>query len=459
MNAMRDSSSHDLTGDAMTKHLRIAACLLVALPCIALAALPSAKDKALSARVDRVLTETPVIDGHNDLPWGIRTDFGNVGNIDLSADTSNLRGKTGDGDVHLMTDIPRARKGHLGAQFWSVWIPATTTGPEAVQMTLEQIDIVRTMVAKYPKDFEMASTAADIQRIEKSGRIASLIGVEGGHQINNSLPVLRDYYTLGVRYMTLTHSKNTDWADSATDKPAHQGLTPFGRAVVHEMNRLGMLVDLSHVSPETMKAALETTRAPVIFSHSSARALDDHPRDVPDDVLRMVKQNHGVVMVNFYPPFISQAVATWDADRAGASAKFDALYVGQPDRAKAAMDQWKKEHPQPKATIAQVADHIDHIRKIAGVESVGIGSDFDGIEITPEGLEGVDTYPALFAELARRGWTDGELAALAGRNLLRVMREAEQVAAKLQAQEAPSNATIKMDAGGSSTPNEGTAGI
>ena len=459
MNAMRDSSSHDLTGDAMTKHLRIAACLLVALPCIALAALPSAKDKALSARVDRVLTETPVIDGHNDLPWGIRTDFGNVGNIDLSADTSNLRGKTGDGDVHLMTDIPRARKGHLGAQFWSVWIPATTTGPEAVQMTLEQIDIVRTMVAKYPKDFEMASTAADIQRIEKSGRIASLIGVEGGHQINNSLPVLRDYYALGVRYMTLTHSKNTDWADSATDKPAHQGLTPFGRAVVHEMNRLGMLVDLSHVSPETMKAALETTRAPVIFSHSSARALDDHPRDVPDDVLRMVKQNHGVVMVNFYPPFISQAVATWDADRAGASAKFDALYVGQPDRAKAAMDQWKKEHPQPKATIAQVADHIDHIRKIAGIESVGIGSDFDGIEITPEGLEGVDTYPALFAELARRGWTDGELAALAGRNLLRVMREAEQVAAKLQAQEAPSNATIKMDVGGSSTPNEGTAGI
>ncbi len=455
MNAMRDSSSHDLTGDAMTKHLRIAACLLVALPCIALAALPSAKDKALSARVDRVLTETPVIDGHNDLPWGIRTDFGNVGNIDLSADTSNLRGKTGDGDVHLMTDIPRARKGHLGAQFWSVWIPATTTGPEAVQMTLEQIDIVRTMVAKYPKDFEMASTAADIQRIEKSGRIASLIGVEGGHQINNSLPVLRDYYALGVRYMTLTHSKNTDWADSATDTPAHQGLTPFGRAVVHEMNRLGMLVDLSHVSPETMKAALETTRTPVIFSHSSARALDDHPRDVPDDVLRMVKQNHGVVMVNFYPPFISQAVATWDADRAGASAKFDALYVGQPDRAKAAMDQWKKEHPQPKATIAQVADHIDHIRKIAGVESVGIGSDFDGIEITPEGLEGVDTYPALFAELARRGWTDGELAALAGRNLLRVMREAEQVAAKLQAQEAPSNATIKMDVGGSSTPNEG----
>ena len=451
------SSSHDITGDAMTKHLRFLACLLAALPCIALAAPQSAKHKALSARVDRVLTETPVIDGHNDLPWEIRSQFGNVGNADLAADTSNLRSKTGN-DVHLMTDIPRARKGHLGAQFWSVWIPTSVTGPEAVQMTLEQIDIVRTMVAKYPKDFEMASTADDIQRIEKSGRVASLIGVEGGHQINNSLPVLRGYYALGARYMTLTHGKNTDWADSATDKPVHHGLTPFGRAVVHEMNRLGMLVDLSHVSPETMKAALETTQAPVIFSHSSARALDDHPRDVPDDVLRMVKQNHGIVMANFYPTFVSQAVANWNADRAGASAKFDALYVGQPERAKAAMDKWKQAHPQPKATIAEVADHIEHIRKIAGVESVGIGSDFDGIEVTPEGLDGVDTYPALFTELARRGWSDDELADLAGRNLLRVMGEAEAVAKRLQAQEAPSHATIEMDAAAKSDSKDGTAG-
>jgi membrane dipeptidase len=426
----------------MTKHLRIAACLLAALPCLALAA---QSNKDLSARVDRVLTETPVIDGHNDLPWEIRTGFGNIGNVDLAADTSNLRGKDGK-DVHLMTDIPRLRKGHVGAQFWSVWIPPSTPGPEAVQMTLEQIDIVRNMVAKYPKDFEMASTADDIVRIEKSGRIASLIGVEGGEQINNSLAVLRDYYALGARYMTLTHTLSTDWADSANEKPVHNGLTTFGRAVVHEMNRLGMLVDLSHVAPETMKAALETTQAPVIFSHSSARALDDHPRDVPDDVLRMVKQNHGIVMANFYPPFVSQAVATWNADRAGAAARFRTLYLGQPDRARAAMDKWESAHPQPQATIAQVADHIDHIRKIAGVESVGIGSDFDGIEITPVGLDGVDKYPALFAELARRGWTDDELADLAGRNLLRVMREAEQVAAKLQAQEAPSNATIEMDA-------------
>jgi len=441
----------------MTKHLRTLACLLAALPCIALAAPQSRQDKNPSARVEHVLAETPVIDGHNDLPWEIRTKFGNVGNLDLAADTSNLHGKDGS-DVHLMTDIPRLRKGHVGAQFWSVWIPASVTGPEAVQMTLEQIDIVRNMVAKYPKDFEMASTADDIQRIEKAGRIASLIGVEGGHQIDNSLAVLREYYALGARYMTLTHFKNTDWADSATDKPEHHGLTAFGRAVVHEMNRLGMLVDLSHVSPDTMKAALETTQAPVMFSHSSARALDDHPRDVPDDVLRMVKQNHGIVMANFYPAFVSQAAASWDAARAGASAKFDALYVGQPDRAKAAMDKWRKEHPQPQATIAQVADHIDHIRKIAGVESVGIGSDFDGIEVTPVGLDGVDKYPALFEELARRGWTDDELAGLAGRNLLRVMREAEQAAAKLQAQEAPSNATIKMDANGSDAA-KGAVGI
>jgi membrane dipeptidase len=429
----------------MQAHLRIVACLLAALPCITLAAPRSAKDQVLSARIDRVLTATPVIDGHNDLPWEIRSGFANVGNIDLDADTSSLRSRTGDGEVHLMTDIPRARKGHLGAQFWSVWIPTTVTGPGAVQMALEQIDAVRTMCRKYPKAFRMAYSANDIQRIEKDGRIACLIGIEGGHQIDNSLAVLRDYYALGARYMTLTHGKNTDWADSATDNPAHHGLTAFGRAVVHEMNRLGMLVDLSHVSPETMKAALEVAQAPVIFSHSSARALVNHPRDVPDDVLRMVRQNHGIVMVNFYPEFVSQAVAHWKADRAGVAAKFDALYVGEPDRSKAAMDQWEHEHPQPEATIAQVADHIDHIRKIGGVENVGIGSDFDGIETTPVGLDGVDKYPALFEELARRGWTDDELADLAGRNLLRVMRQAEAVAKRLQAQEPPSHATIAMD--------------
>jgi membrane dipeptidase len=326
-----------------------------------------------------------------------------------------------------------------------VWIPASVTGPKAVKMTLNQIDIVYNMCHKCPKTFEMASTADDIERIHKAGKIACLIGVEGGHQIDNSLAVLRDYYRLGVRYMTLTHSRTTDWADSATDKPKHHGLTKFGRAVVHEMNRLGMLVDLSHVSANTMRDAIKASKAPVIFSHSSARAIVDYPRDVPDDVLRMVKQNHGIVMVNFYPPFVSEAVNEWVARRAGASKRFHTQYVGQPDRIKKAMGKWMDAHPRPKATLSQVADHIEHVRKIAGVHSVGIGSDFDGIGSTPEGLDGVDKYPALFAELARRGWTDEELADLAGRNLLRVMHQAEKVAKQMQAKEHPSHATLAMD--------------
>jgi membrane dipeptidase len=434
------------------KSLRTLACLLLALPCAAMAlgAPAPSDDGNVSARVQRILAATPLIDGHNDLPWAIRSGFGNVGNLDLDADTSNLRGKQDDGSigkVSLMTDIPRLRKGRVGAQFWSVWVPPSEAGPEAVELTLEQIDIVRNMVAKYPETFEMAYTADDIERIHEAGRIASLIGVEGGHQIDNSLAVLREYYVLGARYMTLTHWKNTDWADSANDKPVHHGLTPFGRAVVHEMNRLGMLVDLSHVSPDTMRDALEATEAPVIFSHSGARALDDNPRDVPDDVLRMVKQNHGIVMVNFYPPFVSEKVNLWNADRAGARARFDTLYSGQPDRARAALEKWQREHPRPDATIGMVADHIEHIRKIAGVGCVGIGSDFDGIGTTPVGLEDVSKYPALFEELARRGWSDDELADLAGRNMLRVMRDAEKVAKRLQASEGPAFATLDIQKG------------
>lgn len=427
--------------------LRTLACLLVALPCAAMAHAPPAAshDADVSARVKRVLTTTPLIDGHNDLPWEIRVHFGNVDNIDLNADTSNLRDKDDNSKVSLMTDIPRLRSGRLGAQFWSVWIPASITGPEAVMTTLEQIDVVRNMVDKYPKTFEMAYTADDIERIHKKGRIASLIGIEGGHQIDNSLAVLREMYVLGARYMTLTHGKNNDWADSATDAPEHHGLTPFGREVVREMNRMGMLVDLAHVSPDTMRDALKTTRAPVIFSHSSAHALVDHPRDVPDDVLRLVKKNRGIVMVNFYPVFISEDNALWYAKHEGATTRFHEQYIGQPDRAKAALEKWEKDHPRPVATLDMVADHIEHIRKVAGVECVGIGSDFDGIGTTPKGLNGVDKYPALFEELARRGWTDEELADLAGRNLLRVMHQAEKVADKLQAEEKPSHATIDMD--------------
>ena len=411
------------------------------------AAAPS--DAALAARTDRVLAATPLIDGHNDLPWAIRTQFGSPAGVDLSTGTASLPLKAEDGETPapLMTDIPRLRAGHVGGQFWSVWIPPTVTGAEAVKMTLEQIDIVRTMVARYPKDLQMAYSADDIVSAHKAGRIASLIGIEGGHQIDNSLPVLRDMYLLGARYMTLTHTLNNDWADSATDAPKHHGLTPFGRAVVHEMNRLGMLVDLSHVSPDTMRDALNTSVAPVIFSHSGARALNDHPRDVPDDVLKMVARNRGIVMATFASAYVSAERNRWEADRAAEQTRFNAppyagLYIGQPDRAKAALAEWDRQHPKPVVTLAMVADHIEHIRQVAGIDSVGIGSDFDGIPDTPQGLEGVDRYPALLEELARRGWSDEELGKLAGGNMLRVMREAAAVAKRLQATEAPSTATI-----------------
>jgi membrane dipeptidase len=402
-------------------------------------------------RVNRVLARTPLIDGHNDLAWQIRDCFANLENLDLRADTAHLsKPANAAADCEwtpLMTDIPRLHAGGVGGQFWSVWVPPQVTGPAAVKMTLEQIDLVRAMVARYPNDLQMAFTADDIVDIHKAGRVASLIGIEGGHQIDNSLPTLRQMYALGARYMTLTHTLNNDWADSATDNPRHHGLTPFGRVVVHEMNRLGMLVDLSHVSPETMKAALAATVSPVIFSHSGARALDDHPRDVPDDVLALVQQNRGIVMVNFYPGYVSSARAHWDADRAAEQARFnsspyDGLYIGQPERAKAAMAEWDNAHPAPVVTIAMVADHIDHIRQVAGVDCVGLGSDFDGIPVTPLGLDGVDKFPALLEELARRGWSDGDLAKVAGGNLLRVMRDAETVAGRLQKTEPPSFATI-----------------
>src|SRR6202034_1344049 len=323
-------------------------------------------------RVDQVLLQTPLIDGHNDLPWEIRERFkSDVTALNLAAGTSHLPLEAG--QAALMTDIPRLRAGHVGAQFWSVWIPVSAQGYEAVQMTLEQIDLVKRMSAHYPADFAMAYSAADIRRIHKSRKIASLIGIEGGHQINNSLAVLRQMYDAGARYMTLTHSSNTSWADSATDAPVHHGLTPFGVEVVREMNRLGMLVALSHVSPETMKAALAVSEAPVIFSHSSARALVDHPRDVPDDVLAMLARNGGVVMVNFYPGYISAARNQWDAEYAAEQARlsnppFAGLYIGQPDRTRSALDAWLKAHPAPQATLSDVADHIEYVRRVAGVD-------------------------------------------------------------------------------------------
>ena len=291
-----------------------------------------------------------------------------------------------------------------------------------------------------------------MRRIHKAGAIASLIGIEGGHQIDNSLPVLREMYALGARYMTLTHSANTEWGDSATDAPKHHGLTPFGREVVREMNRLGMLVDISHVSAETMNAVLDVTQAPVMFSHSSTRAIVDHPRDVPDDVLVRLKKNGGVVMVNFYPGYVSAARNRWDADYAAERARYDSppfagIYIGQPERAKAALDEWVKAHPAPRVTLSEVADHIEHVRQVAGIDHVGLGSDFDGIPLTPTGLEGVDKYPDLLMELMRRGWTDDEIAKLAGENILRALTATEAVAARLRSSTQASEATIgELDA-------------
>lgn len=397
-----------------------AAVTALSLPAIALA------DPVIDKRVAAVLGKTPLIDGHNDLPWALREGFG-ANWPDLSTHQPKLH-----------TDIPRLRAGKVGGQFWSVWVPVSFKGDAAVTATLEQIDAVKRLVTTYPGTFELATSAADVRRIHKAGRIASLLGIEGGHQIGNSLGALRQFQALGVRYMTLTHTSTTDWADSATDVPRHNGLTPFGEAVVREMNRLGLLVDLSHVSPDAMTDALAVTKAPVIFSHQGARALVDHPRNVSDDVLKLVAKNGGVVMVDFVPGYISTAMANYNASLAAERARFDAppyggLYIGQPDRAKAALAAWQAENPPPTVGLKDVADHIDHIARVAGVDHVGIGSDFDGITDVPIGLENVSTFPALFAELARRGWTDANLAKLAGENVLRVMANAEAVAKAMAA--------------------------
>jgi membrane dipeptidase len=385
-------------------------------------------DTALTAeqqsRLSAILAQTPLIDGHNDIAEQIAENYGgDPSTVDLMKDTRKL-------PHPLHTDIPRLRQGGVGAQFWSVYVPADLQGATSGEAVRVQMDVVRRIVAKYPKVFEFADSADDITRIHKAGKIASMFGMEGGEAIDSNLAVLREFRNSGVLYMTLCHWKTTSWVDSATDAPQHGGLSPFGETVVQEMNKIGMLVDLSHTSADSMKDALRVSKAPVIFSHSSARAIDGHPRNVPDDVLKLVHKNGGVVMVNFAPAFVSEELRQWSALKDGEEARQKSLFLGDPDAAKAGLDAWVAANPAPEATLSQVADHIEHIRDAAGIDNVGIGSDFDGIPNGPVGLEGVETYPALFAELMNRGWSDKDLAKLAGGNLLRALRAAEKVAAR-----------------------------
>ncbi|MFL6785839.1 MAG: dipeptidase [Sphingomicrobium sp.] len=404
---------------------------MIAKPAILLASLLVASpawaqpiDSKIQARIYRILQATPLIDGHNDIAEQLADNYRrSIGG--LSSDTDK-RPKP------LMTDMARLHRGRVGGQFWSVYIDGTITGDAAIRETIQQIDIVRRMIEGYPNDLELASSADDVVRIHKGGRIASMIGVEGGRQIGGSLAALRQYYNLGARYMTLTHNQTTEWADSATDEPKYGGLSPFGVRVVHEMNRIGILVDLSHVSPDTMKDAIAASRAPVIFSHSSARALVDHPRNVPDEVLRLLPSNGGIVMVNFVPEFISDAAYRWGADRNAEEARLKAFNRASKAAVEAGLKTWEAAHPRPVVTVSTVADHVEHVAKVAGYDHVGIGGDFDGITSTPRGLEGVSDYPALFAELIRRGWSDQNLAKLAGANVLRVMRRARDVATSMK---------------------------
>src|SRR4051812_28338280 len=391
----------------MLKSLSALVCVSVA---VAALTTQQPNDAALLDHARELLKQTPLIDGHNDYPWALREKaHRNFENLDIAKP-----------QPAIMTDIPRLRAGGVGGQFWSVYVPVELQGQAAVTATLEQIDIVHRMVRRYPETFELALGADDVERIFARGKIASLIGMEGGHSIDNSLADLRMFYRLGARYMTLTHASNTPWADSATDKPKFGGLAPFGEEVVKEMNWLGMLVDLSHVSPDTMADALKVTQAPVIFSHSDARALNDHPRNVPDEILSLLPKNGGVVMVTFVPSFLSPKVNAWSTLQTAEQDRLKALHPNDAAAVKAGVDAWTAANPAPRAALTDVADHIDHIRKVAGIDHIGIGSDFDGIMQVVPGLDDVSKYPFLTAELLRRGYTDVDVQKILGRNVLRV---------------------------------------
>jgi membrane dipeptidase len=382
-----------------------------------------------------LLSHHPILDGHNDLPWTLRVAD------DVDVDTTDLSGPV----PTIQTDLPRLARGGVGAQFWSVYVSADLAGETAVTTTLEQIDLVHELIRRYPQGLELALTAADVERISASGKVASLIGAEGGHSIGCSIGTLRALYALGVRYMTLTHNRNLPWADSATDDPAVGGLTAFGREVVREMQRIGMLVDLSHVSPDTMRDALDTAEGPILFSHSSALALCDHPRNVPDHILARLPENGGTCMVNFVPAFVSQACRDWERAFAEDMKQrgFDFKNVPGRGQVRAERAAWTEKHPRPAVTLAAVADHIDHVREVAGVDHVGIGSDYDGIDWLPEGLEDVSCYPALIAEMLSRGWSEADCGKLASGNAVRTLRDAELAAREISARRGPSRARIE----------------
>lgn len=388
-------------------------------------------------RVVEVLKATPLVDGHNDIPWAFRKRVNNrLDRLDLWDDLSRVEPPT-------HTDIPRLVKGQVGGQFWSVYVPIREYGggSEHTQLVIEQIDFVHRLVDRYPETFELAYTASDVRRIHAGGKIASLIGLEGGHAINDSLAVLRRMYQLGARYMTLTHTKGLRWADSATDIVRHNGLTSFGEAVVREMNRLGMLVDLSHTSADTMRDAMRVSEAPIIFSHSSAYTLVPHPRNVPDDVLELVSENQGVVMVTFYPSYVSERVRRYGLDAMAERQRLQTEF--SEEEASRRLNEWQQANPAPRPTLAQVADHIDHIHDVVGIDHIGIGADYDGMPPGPIGLEDVSKYPALFVELLKRGYSDDDIAKIAGGNILRVMQDVELVAKRIAKRRLPSMITIE----------------
>ena len=418
---------------------------LLALAAVSSLAL-SASLPAKSARTPEqvalaALSAAPVWDGHNDVPEQLRDRRKDVlGNFDFRDTTGTANAAAGFGA--MQTDLTRLRQGHVGAQIWSVYVSANLTDQQAVQATLEQIDVMKRLIARYPDDMQFCTDTACVEGAWKQHKIASLLGMEGGHSIGGSLAVLRQMYALGARYMTLTHFKNTAWADSATDAPEHNGLTDYGKQVVREMQRLGMLVDLAHVSEKTMLDTLAIAGAPVIVSHSNAYALNPHPRNVTDHALDAIKANGGIVMVNFYPAYILDAGRQWSAERDAAEARFKALNRGSPAAAKAALTEWDQGHPLPRGSISDIADHIDYIAKRIGADHVGLGGDIDGIEVTIAGMEDVSKYPALFTELARRGWSQADLEKLASRNLMRVLKSAEGYALAQRGDPPIENATF-----------------